>query len=177
MKKAIVVLTLLFVVFLNACNFRTSAPLEVPQLYVSLNTDSLPIQNFQAAGLSYSWYSGATDRQGNHVRGSGASADHPLDFWLMKSINLDAFTAELDGGSSEIELRFSDNFPPHTVYVRRWSIEFIGRASEVQFQYEPVKLEGNIIRISDDGTDYIYEVDAKWEQGRSSYAFRINSGK
>ena len=173
MKRMFIVLILLFVPLLSACR---SIPEKTPNLYVSFNTGNSPRQRFQAGQLSRNWNPMTFDRQGNQVGGYCASALHALDSWEWGDYREETIVS-LDGISGEVRLRFSNNFPPHTLYVRRWRTEFIGMGLYVKDQYEPIELENNIFRVNDNGYDYIYEVDAKWEQGRSSYTFRINSGK
>ena len=150
-------------------------PARSPRLYLSLNTGGLSTQNFRATGGTTSWFLFYQ-----------ASGFHPLDFWreTQSDIDFNAFIGQLeDTGNGEIELIFS-HFPPDTVYVRRWRAEFIGMASDMRSVYGLVEVNDNIIRISDNGYDYIYEVEAIWirgdyipVKGRVSYTFRINSAR
>lgn len=161
-------------------------PRSTPQLYVSLRTESLPIQHARAAQLSNSW--NTIDQAGNLIDGFCASAHHPLDMWaldfcesFMPSERLDEITFHLADADGEIELQFSDNFPPRTVNVRWWNAEFAtsvnggGSNMDLWWEYESLEIIDNIIRISNDGKDYIYEVEAIWSQGRSFYTFRIDN--
>ena len=159
-------------------------PRRTPLLYVSVTVEGSPIQHFQTLQLSNSWSPIKPD--GLIRPGYCASSVHPLDVWALDFLawldwDDDAVTIKLNGASGEIELIFSDDFPPHTVYARRWPAKFSapvndgGADMDLWFQYEPVEINGNIIRINDDGSDYIYEIDAIWPQGRSSYTFRVDS--
>ena len=150
-------------------------PARSPQLYLNLNTGGLSTQNFRAAGGTTSWFLFYQ-----------ASGSHPLNFWreTQRDIDFNAFIGQLENtGNGEIELLFS-HFPPDTVYVRRWRAEFIGMVSEMGNIYEFVEVNDNIIRISNSGYDYIYEVEARWVRGddipimgRAFYTFRINSAR
>ena len=153
-------------------------PGRSPQLYVSLRTVGLPTQNFRAAQGSTSWF-----------LVYDASGEHPLDFWreTWDCIDFNAFIGQFEGADNgEIELKFSQ-FPPDTMYVRRWRTELIGMVSEMWNIYEPVEVNDNIIRINDSGYDYIYQVEARWERydytmpvpisGWASYTFRINRAR
>lgn len=161
-------------------------PALPPGLSVRFSTEGSPAQELQTAQLSATWDPNI-DAEGNRIEDGpwsgvmNASADHPLDIFVLDFNNSDGLTVYLDGADGKIELEFSNNFLPHSVYVRRWNAEFAvsvnGGGSDMALwsQYESVTVSDNIIFISDDGNDYIYEVDAIWPQGRSSYTFRINS--
>lgn len=187
MRKSNIVLIVLLLALLSACSSRTtvSIPMLPPQIYVTLNTDGLPIQHISIGRLSHFWDPGITDGQGRDIRASSASARHSLAVWDWgydvdeeeEKYYRNAITVYLDGVGGEIELSFSDNLPPYVVNIRRWRTEFIGRDLAGRDQYELIELEGNIFHVSDDGIDYIYEIHARWEQGYSFYTFRMNSGK
>jgi len=163
-------------------------PARTPQLYVRFRTEGLPAQQFRAAQLSTDWdptigADGQRIGDGPWTGAFSASSPHPLDIFVLDFYDSDGITFYLDGIDGEMELQFGDNFPPHSIYVRRWNAEFAvsvnGGGSDMALwpQYESVEENGNIVLISDDGNDYIYEVDARWLQGRSFYTFRINSGR
>ena len=163
-----------------------SVPTYAPQLYVNFHTDSLTMQRFRAVQLSNDWFPNFDDEGESLSGGYSASSHHPLDVWALDlsdfwTVDLDTITLRLNGADGEMEIQFSDNFPPHTVYVRRWPAEFSvsvndgGSDMDLWSQYELVEINNNIIRISNDSRDYIYEVEARWSQGWSSYTFRINS--
>ena len=156
-------------------------PETTPRLYVNLHIQDLPLQKFRAAQLSGIWDACPIDAMVCPEGSSySSSADHPLDFWVAEEwdqTHFDQFIAYLKDEEGKVELQFTDNFPPDSITVRRWRSEFAGMAWEVEFQYEPVEIEGHVFHVTDDRYDYIYEVNASWEQGYSSYAFRINSGE
>ena len=168
---------------------NANAPARTPLLYATVISDGLAVQHFQTLQLSNSWSTGTfTDADGNMVFGPEycASSFHPLDVWALDILAWlewedDAVTIRLDGADVEVALQFSDDFPPDTIYARRWPAEFADSVNDggsdmgLWFQYEPVEISGNIIRVRDDGNDYIYEIEAMWRQGRSSYTFRVES--
>jgi len=149
-------------------------PSQSPQLYVSLITGDLSAQDFRAAQGTVSWIY------------YEASGEHPLDFWkeTLDGIDFSLFIGQLeDSNGGEIQLQFS-HFPPNTVVVQRWSSEFIGMSDQMWNRYDPVEINDNIIRVTDTGNDYIYQVIAIWEQddnmpvsAKAFYTFRINSGR
>jgi len=167
-------------------DYGVSIPTHTPQLYVNFHTEGLSIQHFRAVQLSNDWFPNFDDEGESLSGGYSASSHHPLDVWALDlsdfwTVDLDTITLRLNGADGEMEIQFSDNFPPHTVYVRRWPAEFSvsvndgGSDMDLWSQYELVEINNNIIRISNDSRDYIYEVEARWSQGWSSYTFRINS--
>lgn len=191
MKLLILLALLFFVGTLVACvggpsTIEDVIPKRTPQLYVSFRTENLPIQQFQAAQLSADWDPNiGTDGQligdGPWTGGFSASAGHPLDIFVLDFYDSDGITFYLDGVDGEIELQFGDNFPPHSVYVRRWPATFAvpvdggGSDMDLWAQYELIAIVDAIIHINDNGNDYIYKVEARWPQGFSFYTFRINS--
>ena len=164
----------------NASTAAVNAPARTPQLYVNFISDSLPPQNFQAVQLSNNW--------GSHgMAVYCATGHHPLDVWALDlsdfwTVDLNEVTIPLNNAGGKIELRFSDDFPANTVVVRRWNAEHAvsvnggGSNMDLWGQYKSVEINNNIILVSDDGNDYIYEVEARWlNYGGSSYTFRVNS--
>jgi len=153
--------------------------LQTPQLYVSLQAEGLPPQRFRAAQLATRWE--FTDADG-YLRGFCASSDHPLDFWIFDLWDTSGLTLYIaDGTDGELEIEFSGGFPPpDSMYIRRWDAAFAvsvndgGSDMELWFQYESVEADGSQIRVSADSNDFIYEVEAIWPQGRSTYTFRID---
>ena len=161
-------------------------PERTPQLYVSFSAESSPVQHFQAVQLSNNWFPYFHDENAFLTGGFCASSHHPLDVWALDlsdfwDVDLNKITFSLDVTEAEIQLQFSDNFLPHHLYVRRWpanftsSVNYGGSDMDLWFQYEVIEIHNNIFRINADGNDYIYEVDAIWLQGRSSYTFRIDN--
>jgi hypothetical protein len=145
-----------------------NAPRKAPSLDVSLTTGNMPDQRVQAAQLTTSWM--IVDENGN---GNGYEADspHPLQLSDYKGITLG-----LDDAGGEIELLFGDNYPPEYVSAQRWDAIHAGMESTDSWDKgEPVEFEGGKFQITSDGHDYIYAVSAKWGEGNSSYAFRIES--
>lgn len=142
-------------------------------------------QSFQALQLSNNWWPTISDENAPQSGGYCATSYHPIDAWARDFLNYlgreeDAVTFFLYGTEGEIELLFSDNFPPQAIYVRRWPAEFAvlladgSSDMELWFQYEPVEINDNTFRIINDGNNYIYEIEAIWPQGRSSYTFRVD---
>jgi len=177
-KKILIIALAIVLLSLAACGMSTpNVPEKTPRLYISFISEDLLPQYVQVAQLMHDWDPGTTDRRGRFIGAYCASGEHPLDFWResWECIDFSAFRFHLEATGVEIELQFSDDFPPHTVSARRWSAEFIGQVCDMQFRYEPVEINDNIIPVSDDGNDYIYEIDAIWEQGRSRYTFRLDS--
>lgn len=151
-----------------------NAPVKAPLLYVSLITHDSPVQRVQAIQLTTSWM--FIDENGN---GSGYEADsaHPLQ---IQPSDFNEATLRLDSANGEIEIQFSDNHPPQSVSVQRWNAEYAAGTqdiADVLDKSEPVEINGNIIRASDDGRDYVYEVYATWAEGSSYYTFRMESTK
>jgi len=146
-----------------------------PRLFVNLKTGELPVQNFRAAQGTTSWFLSYQ-----------ASGFHPLCFWteMQDGTDFNEFIGRFeDISEGEIQLQFS-HFPPDTVVVRKWRAEFIGMTSQMKNRYELVEVNHNVIRINDKGYDYIYEVQAIWEQrndmsgtAKAFYTFRIDSGR
>jgi hypothetical protein len=180
--------TLLRYVFKIVREFELAdIPGQSPQLYINIIADGLPPQRLQAAKGTTSWFPAGAfmDRWqvGDTISGGyEATGDHPLNFWreTWECIDFDLFRTGLDGTEGVIEIRLESNFPPTSLYVRRWSTELIGTASEMWNDYEPVEVIGNLLRIHNDGNDYIYEVEARWARGehsfgRASYTFCLNS--
>jgi len=140
---------------------------EAPSLEVNLVEARLPEQRLKAAQLTTSWE--YIDENGNST-GYKADSNSPLHLNDYSSITL-----QMNGESGEIELNFSDNYPPQTISVRRWDAVCAGSYSvDVWKSSENIAINGNKALINDDGNDYIYEVHAQWEQGNSFYAFRVN---
>ena len=164
---------------------QVEGPRRTPQLYVSLNIEDMSAQSFQALQLSNNWWPTISDENAPQSGGYCATSYHPIDAWARDFLNYlgreeDAVTFFLYGTEGEIELLFSDNFPPQAIYVRRWPAEFAvlladgSSDMELWFQYEPVEINDNTFRIINDGNNYIYEIEAIWPQGRSSYTFRVD---
>jgi len=152
---------------LEAIEIITS-PENPPRLFVTLQAET--VQQIQAVGLGQSWT--IFDEHGNIVYAFNSDSPSPLQ--LLPS-DFDEATFYLNHTSSEIEMYFSDNFPPHTVYVRRWPAEYALSDQVLYYQYEAVVISNNIVNVSDNRRNYIYEVKAIWEQGRATFAFRLNS--
>ena len=152
-------------------------PERSPNLYVSLRAGELSIQNFRGAQGTTSWLS------------YQATGVHPLYFWTesMNDIDFSKYRVQFEGGDSgEIELRFSGDFSPDTLTVKRWRAEFIG-ISGMENRYEIIEINDNVIYLIDNGFDYIYEVIARWSWdgdliiggcgGQAQYTFRVDSAK
>ena len=87
------------------------------------------------------------------------------------------FTVQMNGANGDIILSFSDNYPPQTMTIQRWDAVYAVGSQDIRAALEkgePVEADSNRISVNGDGYDYIYEVYAKWEQGSSYFAFRLN---
>ena len=143
-----------------------TAPEKAPRLEV-LMTASGATKLIQAAQLTTSW--SFVDENGD---GTGYEADsaHPLQLNDYSSITLST-----GGVSAEIELLFSDNFPPHSISVQRWDAKHTSNeATDMWNQGEKIKTNGYRFSVEPLENDFIYEVYAQWEQGSSYYVFRVH---
>ena len=150
-------------------------PKKTPMLDINLvtmttNDDSQTqiSQNIQAAQLTNTWY--VVKKNGV---GSGYSSDsfHPL----QRRSGYDDVTLSLNNGGT-ITLLFSDKYMPQSVSVHRWNAEYAGKdLVDPWGKAESINVVSNTFQVSDDGNDYIYEVNANWQEGKSSYVFRIDS--
>lgn len=143
-------------------------PLEMaPLLEISITEDELSEQRIEAVQLTTSW--SVFDENGGGIRYE-ADSMHPL-----KLDSYDEITLKLNKTNSEIILYFSNNYPPKLISIQRWDAEHIGTdMTNIWANGEPIVINKNKLNIDDDGHNYIYEVYAKWEQGSSHYAFRID---
>jgi len=121
-------------------------------------------QRVQAIQLSTNW----------DYNGASYSSDSPGALQLRQS-DYDNATIYVDSGD-EIVLKFSGNHPLQSITAKRRLAEYAKGEQDVRDvidEFEFVEVNGNIILISDDGQDYIYEIYATWSQGNSGYAFRV----
>jgi len=141
-----------------------------PWLYVSLLSESAPIQSVRTIQGVTNWY--VHDEDGNFCGGFLSDSPHSLQ---LSQADLDRVTLFLENGSNEIELQFST--PPHSISVRRWYAVYAEKSHEDKpfDRYEIIEVDGYVIHIVDDGNDYIYEVYARWFEGLSLYTFRTES--
>jgi len=162
-----------------------------PQLYVFLE----PAHNVQAMQLTTSWT--VYDEYGNIISGFSFDSPHPLQLnpqvfataTLQLSHRQDWY---LDWQFISMDFVYgylSNSHPPHSIYVTRWQTEYaigsqdiygvIDKGEMVELispgGWTPGEL-ADMIPIFDDGYDYIYQVQAEWQERRSIYTFRINSG-
>jgi len=161
-----------FVVIFFRLNFAIHQPRHAPQLSVTLTVDDLPQQHIQALQLSNKWT--FFDVGGRWRGGYTATAELPLDFWAFAPWDFSEVIFYLDYTNGKIELHFSDDFPPDSLYFRRWNVELIGSSTDLWPLNPFTEVENNTIIINNSGNDYIYEVRAIWSQGESTYTFRIN---
>ena len=129
---------------------------EVPEKAPSLEV-SLLSQSVQAIQLSTSW-------NGN-ISSYNSDSPHPLQ---LSPAEFDRATLSLDNGNGEIELQFSDDYPPQEISAVRWLAEYATGNQDIEDVFnksEPVAISGNIISIVNDENDYIYEVYARWADG------------
>jgi len=142
-----------------------------PSLEVVLTAKNLPKQRVKAAQLTTNWM--YIEEDGNE---KGILSDSPSPLQLR---DYDERTLRLESTDAEIELRFSDDYPPQFLFVQRWDARYMWM--EKYPDGESVAVNENRIQVSDDGCDYIYEVHAGWPEGNpqgrggSQYAFRIDS--
>jgi len=150
------------------------APDKAPALRVIIIQDNSPETSFVAIQLGTSWMINFEDGTG-----TGYESDSPHALQLGTGI-LSVATIHLDEPDGIVEFEFSNNFPPDLISVKRWdekNAASTGRdVSNIIDKGEAVEVTGNIIKIADDGNDYIYEVYASWRHnGNSRYAFRFES--
>jgi len=145
----------------------------IPKLEVVLSNNNMPKQQVSAIQLVASW--SAPDENGDII-GVNIDSPHPL---RLSPDDLEQFTVTLNGSGDVIELLFTNVDFPQNISICRWYAWYANGAQDIS-EYvdkgEAVAIEGNIIKLNDDGQDYIYEVVAKWEQGYCYYAFRTLSG-
>jgi len=151
-----------------------------PQLDALLTTGSSPEQRVRTIQLATSWM--FVDEDGN---GCGIEADSPHALQLHPSEFAEVTLQLVDGNNNNnnIELHFSDNYPPESVSAQRWDAEYARSDQDAGAQdidealgkSEAVEFDGSAIIVSDDGHDYIYCVHAVWPNGNSNYAFRTES--
>jgi len=149
--------------FFNGITTTLEKPPSLDVLFTVVNSTE---QRVQAAQLTYSW--SYTDKNGNDV---GVESDSlgPLQLQDYGAITLSLY--DIKGG---FMMLFGDDYPPLSVAVRRWDVEYVG-SYDAWDKGEPVEGNGNWFTIADDGHDYIYEVYATWVNGSSRYVFRIDS--
>jgi hypothetical protein len=142
-------------------------PERTPLLEVSLSADN-GVQRAQAAQLTHSWQTVLPNGDGS---GYVADAVHPLQIQDYSHVTLTLV------GDGKIALRW-DDYPPRSVTVRRWNAIYESTADiSVWDDSERIAFDGTGFAIADDGNDYIYEVYAKWPEGDSYYAFRVESAQ
>jgi len=149
------------------------APENAPGLDVLLKTENSREQRIQTLQLSTSWFVDYEDGTGT---GGEADALHPLHLSLLR--DFDKATIRLDAQNGTIELDFSDDYPPDSVSFQRWDTSYAREDQDIMdstINSEPIDVNDNIIHISDDGSDYIYAVYARWSNGSSSYTFQVVS--
>ena len=147
---------------------RMPIPVEkAPTLEVVIFGVNAPDQRIQAIQLTTSW--GYTYKDGTG-RNYSSDCSHPLQ---AAPEDFDNLTIYVDSSDNEIELLFSDDYPPETISVQRWNAEYAVEhdISDLLDKGEPVEENEFKIQISADGCDYIYEVYATWSQGSSYYDF------
>jgi len=145
--------------------------LKTPLLDIALITENSTEQRVRAAQLTNCW-SGVNE----NGMGFGYCSDsfHPMQL----PDGYDEITLFLYDEEADIIMQFSDDYPPYSVSVQRWDAQYAGTYSyDIYENGEPVRAGVNGFRIVDDSHDYVYEVYAKWEQGDSWYAFRVDSAK
>ena len=171
MKRfVIIVLTLSAILFMAACangSKSDNSMLErAPQLEISRVGDNASEHRVQAAQLTTSWRVEYKDGTG---KGYEADAVHALQL-----SDYEDCTLKIDDVNGRIMLSFSDNYPPQSVSAKRWDALYTTGDQDILSlidKGEPVEIDGSIIHVSSDGLDYVYEVNAIWEQGSSYYAF------
>lgn len=149
---------------------EAKSPEKAPRLEIVFIEDKLTEKRIQAAQLTTSW-----NYEEENGKGYSYEADSPHPLQLN---DYDRITLQLHGTSAEIMLFFTDNFPPQSVSVQRWNAKYAGDDLDgIWDNGEEIRLHENGFTIDDDGNDYIYEVYARWEQGSSYYAFRVNAAE
>ena len=151
-----------------------NSPESVPALDLVLLVDDASEQRIHAIQLTTSWSVTYKDGTG---RGYESDSCHALQVRMDDYIERTLFLCNAD---NEIAMEFSDNYPPDSISVQRWLAIYAGDANrnvgDLWDKGEPVKIVDNVLLISDDGNDYVYETHAIWSNGNSYYTFRTESG-
>ena len=148
-----------------------NAPKTAPKLYITLSEDDTS-QTVEALQLTTSW-----SVMYDQINGTGYYADSsgPLS---IPPEHMEARTLQFDSDNCMIELQFTDDYLPDSVFVQRWNTQYVETNNDYTGGYiygEPVPVDRLTLQTSDDGCDYIYEVHATWLPGNSYYAFRVNA--
>jgi hypothetical protein len=147
------------------------SPKNAPQLDVIFKSDNSPEQRVQAIQLTTSWSVDYEDGTG-----TGVESDSPHALHLSPDLFNDT-SIRLLAANGSITLQFSDDYPPEHVFVKRWNALRGYKQDDWDIAHlldlnESVEIDGNMIHVSHDGCDYIYEVYARWSNGESHYTFR-----
>jgi hypothetical protein len=145
---------------------------EVPELEILFTADDGSSSRIPTVRTQVNW--NFVDEDGN---GTGVIADspppHQIDYGEDNTI-------DLKGAGGGVELHFSISNPPNSISAERIDAVFLfSNQDDVYENYETVPLIDNRFRVDSDGQDYIYVIDAEWNEGnstgRSMYSFRVNS--
>ena len=146
------------------------APENAPSLNLVLSQDDYPDKSLKAAQLTTSW---SFFNEDGTVTGYEADSLHALQ---LDEYRYDV-TLKLDGTGGVVEMQFSDDFPPEFISVQLWEVEsaYGGQdISDLLDKGKKVVLDGNFFDVTNKGSDYIFEIYAKWENNGSSwYAFYL----
>jgi len=169
MRRIICLAVAIAIIFgIAACGASdTRTPTESPNLYAILTIEGQSTQRIRAIQGVTNWF----------WNGGGYMSDsaHPLQ---LNQRNFDTATLSLHGADGEIVLELSGNYPPTSIYARRWRAEYAtgGQPTDEMFDnWEPIEVDGTVMRINNNGEDYIYEISAIWPDTDSfaTYALRV----
>ena len=171
----------------------SSNELNLPFLYI----ENLIGEGFRAIQLTTSWT--FFDEQGNIVGGINTDSPHPLQL-SPQAFDSDASISIRYSPNLPIYLEFlgmsfiygepARTHVPHSITVTRWKIDYAsgnhnvigdneGETVELINPSYPLILNpghlNEMIPLSADGYDYIYMVEAVWQEGRSIFTFRTTS--
>ena len=194
-KTAYVVLLLMSLVLITGCGTRgdisaqggesgvkptpqkinRNMPDDAPLLELALiSAGNAPEQHVRALQLGRSWSVAYEDGTGRTTHTDSA---HSLQ---VRPGEYEKASLLIESSGISVGLIFSGDYPPQALSVQRWNAVYNGGfdtdVSDIWDMGEPVSIYENTINILDNGSDYIYEVYARWEDGYSYYAFRVESG-
>jgi len=166
---------------------KAVAPEWPPNLEIVFTSDDGTKASIPTVQTMTQWF--YFDEEGNQ---KGVLADSPPPNQIIYT---DDVTLDLNGSGGEAVMLFSDeNFIPDTISIYRLDVTYLyenqmdlyndhNTAQEnADKNQEPVLLDGKRFLIENDGLDYIYIINAKWDakglissESNTTYCFRVNS--
>jgi len=143
---------------------------SAPLLEVNLSSETFDEPRVRAKQLGSSWF--VEQEDGSWIVWMSDSPG-PLQ---LGPADYRSATLRLTDVNDTIELRFADDFAPDSISVECWLAIFAtGRQDVYTFAPAgtPVDAENDRIPVCDDGNDYIYVIEAVWENNGSNYGDSI----